>query len=75
MTYYVAEVEGLHSFAKAERINAKSRSSAKRSASRYHQMFIGTILYLGKAIDSNGFIIEPIAVKKGDKWIDLDLDL
>ena len=73
MMYYVAEVEGLHSFAKAEKINAKRRSSAKRSASRYHQMFIGTILYLGKAIDSNGFIIEPIAVKKGDKWLDLDL--
>lgn len=71
MLYYVSEVKGLYSFAKAERINAKSRTSAKRSASRYHQMFLGTILYLGKAIDSNGFIIEPIAIKKGDKWIDL----
>lgn len=74
MIYYVAEVEELHSFAKAERLNAKSRSSAKRSASRY-QMFIGTVLYLGRAVDSNGFIIEPIAVKKGNKWIDLDLYL
>ena len=73
MTYYVSEVAGLHSFAKAEKINAKSLASAKRSASRYHQLFLGTILYLGKAIDSNGFIIEPIAVKKGDKWLDLDL--
>ena len=72
MTYYVAEVEGLHSFAKAERINAKSRTSAKRKASRY-QMFLGTVLYLGRAVDSNGFIIEPIAVKKGNKWVDLDL--
>ena len=71
MTYYVAEVEGLHSFAKAERLNAKSRTSAKRSASRY-QMFLGTVLYLGRAVDSNGFIIEPIAIKKGDKWLDLD---
>ena len=70
MTYYVAEVTSPHSFAKAEKINAKSRSSAKRSASRY-QMFLGTVLYLGKAVDSNGFIIEPIAVKKGNKWIDL----
>ena len=70
MTYYVAEVARLHSFAKAEKINAKSLTSAKRSASRY-QMFIGTILYLGRAIDSNGFIIEPIAIKKGDKWTDL----
>lgn len=75
MIYYVSEVEELHSFAKAERLNAKSRSSAKRSASRYHQMFIGTVLYLGRAVDSNGFIIEPIAVKRGNKWIDLDLDL
>ena len=72
MTYYVAEVEGLHSFAKAEKITAKSRTSAKRSASRY-QMFLGTVLYLGRAVDSNGFIKEPIAVKKGNKWIDLDL--
>ena len=72
MVYYVSEVEGLHSFAKAEKINAKSRSSAKRSASRYHQMFLGTILYLGKAVDSEGFIIEPIAVKKGDQWTDLE---
>ena len=70
MTYYVAEVARLHSFAKAEKINAKSLTSAKRSASRY-QMFIGTILYLGRAIDSNGLIIEPIAIKKGDKWTDL----
>lgn len=72
MIYYVSEVPEIHSFAKAERLNAKSRSSAKRSASRY-QMFMGTVLYLGRAVDSNGFIIEPIAVKKGNKWIDLDL--
>ena len=26
MMYYVAEVEGLHSFAKAEKITAKSRT-------------------------------------------------
>ena len=68
MTYYVAEVAGLHSFAKAEKISAKRLASAKRSASRYHQMFLGTVLYLGRAVDSNGFIIEPIAVKKGNKW-------
>ena len=71
MKYYAAEVARLHSFAKAEKIEAKSLASAKRSASRYHQMFLGTILYLGRAIDSNGFIREPIAVKKGDKWTDL----
>ena len=72
MIYYVAEVAGLHSFAKAERIEAKSRTSAKRRASRC-QFFLGTVLYLGRAVDNNGFIIEPIAVKKGNKWIDLDL--
>ena len=70
--YYVAEVARLHSFAKAEKINVKSLTSAKRSASRY-QLFQDTVLYLGRAVDSNGFIIEPIAVKKGNKWIDLDL--
>ena len=72
MFYYVAEVAGLHSYAKAECICAKSRTSAKRSASRYHQIFLDTVLYLGEAVDSKGFIIEPIAVKKGDKWVDLD---
>ena len=70
--YYVSEVAGLHSFARAERLNASSLSSAKRGASRY-QMFMGTILYLGRAVDSNGFIIEPIAVKKGNKWVNLDI--
>ena len=70
MVYYVAEVAGLHSFAKAYQIIAKNRTNAKRKASRY-QMFLGTILYLGRAVDSNGFIIEPIAVKKDNKWIDL----
>lgn len=72
MMYYVAEVARLHSFAKAERIEAKSLSGAKRRASRC-QMFLGTVLYLGRTVDSNGFIIEPVAVKKGNRWIDLDL--
>ena len=72
MMYYVAEVARLHSFAKAYRITAKSRTIAKRKASRY-RAFLDTVLYLGRAVDSNGFITEPIAVKKGNKWIDLDL--
>ena len=70
MTFYVSEVIALHSFAKAERLNAKSRTSAKRCATRY-QMFQDTVLYLGRAVDSNGFIVQPIAVKKGNKWVDL----
>ena len=70
MIYYVAEVTALHSFAKAERLNAKSRTSAKRCATRY-QLFQDTILYLGETVDRNGFIIEPIAVKRGNRWIDL----
>ena len=68
--YYVSEVAKPRSFAKAERINALSRTSAKRCASRY-QLFQNTILYLGEAVDSNGFIVDPIAVKRGNKWIDL----
>ena len=70
MEYYIAEVAGLHSFAKAEKISASSLASAKRLASRY-QLFLGTVLYLGRATDSNGFIVEPIAVKKGKKWTNL----
>ena len=72
MTYYVSEVTRLHSFAKAYKIHAKNRTIAKRKASRY-RTFLGTVLYLGRTVDSNGFIIEPIAVKKGSKWVDLDL--
>ena len=71
MEYYVSEVTSIHGFAKAEGFKAKSRTSAKRMASRY-QMFLGTVLYLGKAVNSDGFIIEPIAYKIGNKWIDLD---
>ena len=70
MEYFVAEVAGLHSFAKAERITATSLASAKRLASRY-QMFLGTVLYLGRAVDSRGFIVEPIAIKRGKKWTNL----
>ena len=70
MEYYISEVAGLNSFAKAERINAKSLASAKRCAARY-QLFLDTILYLGRAVDSRGFIVEPIAFKRGNKWIDL----
>ena len=70
MTYYVSEVARLHSFAKAEKIQAKSRTIAKRKASRY-QLFLGTVLYLGRTVDNNGFITEPIAFKKGNKWVDL----
>ena len=71
MTYYVAEVARLHSFAKAYKIHAKNRTIAKRKASRY-RTFLDTVLYLGRAVDSNGFFIVPIAVKKSNKWIDLD---
>ena len=72
MTYFVSEVTSPHSFAKAERITAASLASAKRLASRY-QMFLNTVIYLGRAVNDNGFIVDPIAVKKGKKWIDLDL--
>ena len=72
MVYYVSEVTVPNSFAKAEQINAKTRTSAKRSASRY-QMFQNTVIYLGREVNDKGFIINPIAVKKGNKWLDLDL--
>ena len=70
MTYYVSEVTNPHSFAKAVKLNAKSLAAAKRKASGY-QMFLGTVLYLGRAIDSRGFIVEPLAIKKGNKWTNL----
>ena len=70
MEYYVSEVTALHSFAKAVKLNAKNLTSAKRCASRY-QLFQDTILYLGRTVDSRGFIVEPLAVKKGNKWTNL----
>ena len=70
MFYYVSEVARPHSFAKAVKLNAKNLTSAKRCASRY-QIFQDTVLYLGKAVDSRGFIVEPLAIKRGKKWIDL----
>lgn len=70
MFYYVAEVARMHSFAKAEKINARSLTSAKRVASKY-QMFQDTVLYIGEEIDNNGFIVNPIAVKKGNEWTNL----
>ena len=70
MVYYVSEVAGLYSFTKAEKINARSLTSAKRAASKY-QMFQNTVIYIGKEVDNKGFIRNPIAVKRGGKWLNL----
>lgn len=53
MIYYVAELEDLHSFRKAEIISAKSLRGAKSWASR-NQCFCNTILVVGQSVDNDG---------------------
>lgn len=67
MKYFVMETQSLGAFAKAEAFEAKSLAGAKRAASR-RQVFQGTVLCLGKEVDGNGFVRNPIAVKEGREW-------
>lgn len=69
--FYVAEVPGINVYGKATEIHATSLTSAKRTASRM-KCFCGTVLYIGFTVNSDGFILEPIARKKeGEKWVDI----
>ena len=52
MIYYVAELENLHSYRMAEKINAKSLRGAKSWASR-NQCFYNTVLVVGTGIKRN----------------------
>lgn len=78
MIYYVAELEDLHSFRKAEIISAKSLRGAKSWASR-NQCFCNTVLVVGQSVDNDGFIDKNMPYsyrypdKKGDNaWHDVD---
>ena len=71
MKYYVAELSNKNSYAKAEVIEAKSLTSAKRIASR-NQVFYGTVMEIGYDVNEDGFILKPIAQKIDGKWIDLE---
>lgn len=71
MRYYVMEVQNAGALAIAEVFEAKSLASAKRTASR-KQVFQGTVLYLGTEVDSNGFVRNPIAIKEGKEWSEVE---
>ena len=68
--WYVMETADRGGKTKAESFKAKSLTSAKRTASR-RQMFEGTVLYLGADIDDNGFVSNPLSIKRGGKWTDI----
>lgn len=71
MAYYMMEVGNIGAVCKADKINAKNFTSAKRTASK-NQCFQKTILYIGTDVNENGFITNPIARKLwGEKWEDL----
>ena len=69
-TYYIAELQHRNSFCKAEKIDAKNLMAAKRKASR-QQVFQGTVLEIGKTVNSQGIILNPIAVRENDGgWVE-----
>ena len=79
MIYYVAELEDLNSFRKAEIISAKCLRGAKSWASR-NQCFCNTILVVGQSVDNDGGIDKTMPYsyrytnkKEGDNaWHDVD---
>lgn len=67
MTYYVAEVNSINSYRKAEKIEAKNLAAAKRVASKM-QAFYDTVLYIGETVNDEGFIVHPVACKSNGRW-------
>ena len=67
MKYYVAEVQNIGSFRKADEIEARDLTEAKRKASRM-QFFEGTVLEIGDSVDENGFLTNYICCKVNGKW-------
>lgn len=68
--YFYAEISRLYSYRQAEQLKANSLSQAKREASR-KRCFYGTVLVIGKATTSEGFILwkDVIAYRINGKWI------
>ena len=73
MKFYIAELQNVHSYAPARRIEAKSLTSAMRVASR-NKYFEGTVLKIGDTVDCNDFIKNTLAVKVDDKWYKYPLE-
>jgi len=69
-TYYIAELQNASSYRRAEKIEAKDLTQAKRIAS-LKQFFHDTVLEIGTCINSQGFITYRVAVKNGG-WSDMN---
>lgn len=69
MKYYLMEIANRGSYSEAESFEAKNLTSAKRTASR-RQFFQGTILVLGREVNSDGYVTNPIAIKEKGEWTD-----
>ena len=65
--FYIAEMQNPQSYCKAEKVLAKSLTSAKALASKM-QVFQGTTLAIGYEIDDNGFITDVVCKKVNGKW-------
>ena len=67
--FYVAETTSiLPCCRKAEPLKARTLIAAKREASR-NAAFWGTVLTIGTAVDSEGFLVNPVARRgKLDGW-------
>lgn len=67
-TYYFAELQNAGSYRQAEKLKATSLRAAKREASM-RQAFQGTVLEIGNSVNTDGFIMNPIARKEdGKTW-------
>lgn len=67
MTFYIAELENKNSYRQAEAVEAKNLSAAKIRATK-GQCFQGTVLEIGTEVNSDGFILNPVAQKINGKW-------
>ena len=66
--YYFAELQNAGSYRQAEKLKATSLRAAKREASM-RQVFQGTTLEIGNSVNTDGFILNPIARKEdGKTW-------
>lgn len=70
--YYFAELQNAGSYRQAEKLKATSLRAAKREASM-RQVFQGTTLEIGNSVNTDGFILNPIARKEdGKTWKELN---
>lgn len=67
MVFYVSECLNTNSLRRAKMIYAKNLNIAKMIASKI-QTFQNTVLIIGTNVNEDGFILEPVTIKKDNKW-------